>query len=315
MKAQKKKKLGIVFIYFFKLNSYFIFVWSRSGVAEVHAEAVGDLPFTVRDGGRAGGQRSRAGLTVFGEEHRGEVHTVAGLQQTIPGAQDAAHTPAGYSMTEWKQHASFRTAHCWWQPWVFDERSKVLVVFQMCPSGIKSSHPSWGNWFGRKFRSASSTSVFSTAFQTTAASWRNTTLYGANSSSCYEICFVSRIHLTCSHFYFVFVGENGFVCVPGDQGDRGIWKVSEGPGVPAGRLHRPAQIRPRRQLSLRQQEMQRCHCGGPQTYDLQDAQNCKSMWPRANLVNKLIDCCFIWRGDSVWRVCERVMGFLVAGII
>lgn len=78
----------------------FVSACSRSSAAEVHAEATGDLPFAVCDGDGAAGRRSCAGLAVFGEDQQGEVHAVAGLQETAPGAQDAAHTPAGYSVTQ-----------------------------------------------------------------------------------------------------------------------------------------------------------------------------------------------------------------------
>lgn len=71
---------------------------SRSGAAEDHVEAVGDVPVTVSDGNRAAGRGNHPGLTVFGGEPRREVNSFTGLQQTAPGAQDAARTPARYSM-------------------------------------------------------------------------------------------------------------------------------------------------------------------------------------------------------------------------
>lgn len=79
---------------------FFFSACSRSSAAEVHAEATGDPPFSVCDLDRAAGWKSGAGLAVFGEEQWGKVHTVAGLQQTAPGAQDAACTPSRYSVTQ-----------------------------------------------------------------------------------------------------------------------------------------------------------------------------------------------------------------------
>lgn len=71
---------------------------SRSGAVEDHAEAVGDVPVAVGDGGGAAGRGTHPGPALSGGEPRIEVHSFTGLQQTAAGAQDAAHTPARYSM-------------------------------------------------------------------------------------------------------------------------------------------------------------------------------------------------------------------------
>lgn len=67
------------------------------------------------------------------------------------------------------------------------------------------------------------------------------------------------------------------VHIQGDQGNGGVWEVSEGDGLSAGRFHRPAQICQGCQLSLCQQEVQGRHRGSPQAHDVQDAQHCQSM--------------------------------------
>lgn len=77
----------------------FVSACCRSSAAEVHAEAADDPPFTVCDLDGEAGRRSGAGPAVFGEEQKGKVHAIAGLQETTPGAHDAACTPARYSVT------------------------------------------------------------------------------------------------------------------------------------------------------------------------------------------------------------------------
>lgn len=143
----------------------------RSGAVEDHAEAVGDVPVTVGEGNRAAGWGNRLGLTVFGGEQQGEIHSFTSLQQTAPGAQDTVLTPARYRspgpITKWcNMLKACSISLCF-----------TYYYFQMCPLVIKSSRLSWGSWFGRKCPSASSMSVCSTPSPPTAASWRNTTLY------------------------------------------------------------------------------------------------------------------------------------------
>lgn len=76
---------------------WFMLSLSRSGATENHAEAVGDVPVTGSECIRAAGGGNHALLTVFGGEPGGEIHSFTSLQQTAPGAQDAALTPARYS--------------------------------------------------------------------------------------------------------------------------------------------------------------------------------------------------------------------------
>lgn len=70
----------------------------RSGAAKEHVEAAGDVPVAVGEGGGAAGRGNRPGLTEFRREPGGAMQSFAGLHQTAAGAQDAAHTSAGYSM-------------------------------------------------------------------------------------------------------------------------------------------------------------------------------------------------------------------------
>lgn len=68
----------------------------------------------------------------------------------------------------------------WFSRWDFNltkGKSHTSFDFQMFPSVTKSSQLSWRIWFGRKFPSASSTSVCSTPSPPTAANWINTALY------------------------------------------------------------------------------------------------------------------------------------------
>ena len=75
---------------------YWLLLSIRSGAVEEHVEAVGDVLVAVGERVRAAGWGNHSGLTVFGGEPWGAIHSFTGLQQTAPGAQDTALTPARY---------------------------------------------------------------------------------------------------------------------------------------------------------------------------------------------------------------------------
>lgn len=78
-------------------------------------------------------------------------------------------------------------------------------------------------------------------------------------------------------YCLVLVTVNWKWLVPGHQANRGVREVAEGHGFPGAWLHRPPQVCSRCQLSLCQQEVQRCHRSSTQAHDIQDAQHSESM--------------------------------------